>query len=486
MKQHGFSPRSRITGQSGFTLIELMVALALGMLVSIGIIALFQSTSNTNRSQDALARLQENGRFAVNRLIDDVRMGFGQPLSSDVTSLKQATNRTDVFQSPMVAPTVYVANLQTFLPRWMAGDVVAPTTPWPAGQPYPLSPRWLIQGHECAVGSTTCTPTVPASLPAIGTGAGSRVRGADVLTVRYIDSPGWAIAKSSSGVQGSEQVCDGNGRLTMLKLIPMSSEPPSNFGVDSSGRPDLALLWSGGIASIFQVQPSVGPGGPQDLVPINVLPAGGTIPCAAEGTQGSSTLYNLSRDLRTATYFLQLIADPNPDAAPGRVIPALMRWVQGAPLNNRQPEIMATGVERLDFLYGIETNAFRGGPIPAVYNFMDANQIQTGGTLTNCPLPPEQYLSHPSVVPPNYLLDSNCLWRAVRTIEAHMLINTINDIQFLTPTDEAYRYSVNGGTALTYNPATLLSGATMPNGLQRGRMMRREFTAYIAVRNGTP
>lgn len=493
MKHHRFSQfrKAQIARQSGFTLIELLVALALGLLVSIGIVALFQSTSNTNRAQDALARLQENGRFAVNRLVDDVRMGFGQPVSTDVTSLKQAYNRLDVFQSPMIAPTVYVANLESFLPRWVAGDVVAATGPWPPTAPYPLSPRWLIQGHECSVGSTACTPTVPATLPPVGPGAGNRVQGADVLTVRYIDSPGWAIAKSSGGAGGSEQTCDANGRLTLLKVIPMSSEPPTNFGTDNLGRPDLALLWSGGTASIFQVRSNVGgPGAAvQELVPINVLPSPGpsTVPCAAEGTQGSAMLYNLSRDLRTATYFLQLVADPNPDARAGRVIPALMRWVQGAPLNNRPPEIMATGVERLDFLYGVETLASRGAALtPAVYNFMDANQVQTSGTVANCPLPPEQYLSHPTVVPPNYLLDANCLWRGVRTIEAHMLINTINDIQFLTPTDEAYRYSVNGGTALTYNPATLLTGGVMPNGLQRGRMMRREFTAYIAVRNGTP
>lgn len=482
---------------TGYSLIELMVAIALGLLVSIGIIALFQSTSNTSRVQDALARLQENGRFAVSRLVDDVRMGLGQPMTTDVTSLKQSNNGVtgDVVQSPLVAPTVYVANIASFLPRWLSGDAVVPAawTAARAGQSYPLSPRWLIQGHECAVGSTACTPAVPTTLPAVGKTAGLRVQGADVLSVRYFASAGWAIAKSSSGGGGSEQECDANDQLVSLTVVPQSGEPPTNFGTDSLNRNDLALLWSGNTASIFQVNITGAPGAAsQKLVPINVLPTGGinTISCAAIGTLGSATLFNFSRDLRSATYFLQLIADPNPDAAAGRVIPALMRWVEGAPLNTRTAEVMATGVERLDFLYGVETISYSAGAArPQVYNFMDANQVQTTGTSTNCLLPPQQYLSFvdaAGVAPVPYLLDANCLWRSVRTIEAHMLINTINDIQFLSGSDEAYRYSVNGGTALTYSQATIPGGTLMPNELQRGRMMRREFTAYIAVRNGSP
>ena len=493
-----FSSRSRATiplsarHDSGFTLIELMVAIALGLLVSIGIVTLFQSTSNTSRVQDSLARLQENGRFAVSRLVDDFRMGLGQPLSTDVTSLKQARNTNSV-QSPLIAPTVYVADIASYLPRWIAGDLVVPATWNIVGTSYPLSPRWLIQGHECDLASTVCTPTVPATLPAVGNAAGQRVRGADVLTVRYIGSAGWAIAKSSTGAGGSKQVCDpATDRLTSIEVMPQGGEPATNFGKDTLNRNDLALLWSGTSASIFQVQISGAPGAAvQTLVPINVLPTGGVagIPCPAAGTSSSATLYNFSRDLRSVTYFLQLIADPNPDATAGRVIPALMRWVEGNPLNTRTAEVMATGVERLDFVYGVETIASPANL--TVFNFLDANQVQTTGTTANCIMPPAQYTQYSEValITP-YLLDANCLWRSVRTIEAHMLINTINDIQFLRPSDEAYRYSVNGGAAVTYAEAVIPTGtlptALMPNGLQRGRMMRREFTANIAVRNGSP
>jgi len=162
-----------------------------------------------------------------------------------------------------------------------------------------------------------------------------------------------------------------------------------------------------------------------------------------------------------------------------------MRWVEGAPLNARTAEVLATGVERMDFLYGTEQLATPGST--TTFNFLDANQVQTTGTAANCPIPPVQYVRWNNSTG---IMDSNCLWRAVRTIEVHLLMNTVNDIQFLNETDEAYRYSVNGGTTLSYvqaqSPALSPLAPLMPNGLQRGRMMRREFTAQIAVRNSTP
>lgn len=48
----------------GLSLVELMVALVLGLLITAGILQLFQSSKVTFQTNDALARVQENGRFA--------------------------------------------------------------------------------------------------------------------------------------------------------------------------------------------------------------------------------------------------------------------------------------------------------------------------------------------------------------------------------------------------------------------------------------
>ena len=57
----------------GFTLIELMIAMVLGLLVAAGIVTVFASTSSSNKPQNQLAQLQEAGRFAVTRISTDLR-----------------------------------------------------------------------------------------------------------------------------------------------------------------------------------------------------------------------------------------------------------------------------------------------------------------------------------------------------------------------------------------------------------------------------
>lgn len=49
----------------GFSIIELMIALTVGLILMAGLVTVFDTVSNMNRMQNGLARLQENGRFAV-------------------------------------------------------------------------------------------------------------------------------------------------------------------------------------------------------------------------------------------------------------------------------------------------------------------------------------------------------------------------------------------------------------------------------------
>jgi type IV pilus assembly protein PilW len=74
--------------QQGFTLIEIMIALLLGVFLISGAIQVFISTKQSNRMQENLSRLQENGRFAMDYLEHDIRMtgywGCQLPTSPDV------------------------------------------------------------------------------------------------------------------------------------------------------------------------------------------------------------------------------------------------------------------------------------------------------------------------------------------------------------------------------------------------------------------
>jgi len=63
--------------QLGLTLIELMIAMVLGLLITGGMIELFINSKQIYRVQENQSRLQENARFAINFLGKDIRMaGF--------------------------------------------------------------------------------------------------------------------------------------------------------------------------------------------------------------------------------------------------------------------------------------------------------------------------------------------------------------------------------------------------------------------------
>lgn len=71
------APRFPAPGQRGFSLIELMVALLLGLLLMSGIIAVYLESKRGWAQDEAIARVQENGRYALRLLAREIAMaGF--------------------------------------------------------------------------------------------------------------------------------------------------------------------------------------------------------------------------------------------------------------------------------------------------------------------------------------------------------------------------------------------------------------------------
>jgi type IV pilus assembly protein PilW len=60
--------------QTGLSLIELLIAMVLGLSLATGVVQIYVGTSTTERDQDARLRIQENGRFALNFLGNETRM----------------------------------------------------------------------------------------------------------------------------------------------------------------------------------------------------------------------------------------------------------------------------------------------------------------------------------------------------------------------------------------------------------------------------
>lgn len=477
---------SRLTA-GGFSLIELMVALLLGLLLGIGLVTIFGATNKTNRVQDAMSRMQENGRYAMTRLNADLRMAarqtfsvsgfFVPPLSGGTPVAPTAANTPNGILNASIAPTVYVATIPNSGNFPDMNSALSPPTNWPAGTPWPLTSKFFIQGYEC--GTPPCSPAEPSVLPATGTSATNRVPNADILTLRYLDSDGWSLFRgelqpnTTAGVPGA---CTG-GPLLDIAVTPATGTNPSpalNFKTN-----DLALLVVGSSAYIFKVQVNG-----SDLLPINVV-GGGTIPCVAgassSGTTGTeATIYNFSRDFVTITYYLQF----DQDQAPGskRLIPTLYRRQStiGDLLDGTAivPQAIVQGAEQMDFLYGF-------AQADSTVSYLTADAVSTASTATSCPPEPYLYQTTQKANGTIAAVEADCLWAGVKSIEAHLLVDSINNMYDLSYPDMGYQYS-DGVTASGYTDPTTAPPTTQASGIDFGKMMRREFVTLNSVRNYNP
>jgi len=84
------------TPHRGFTLVEMMIAIVLALTLLAGLVMIFVTNRQTYRMQDALARNQENGRYALTFLGRDLRMagfaGCGGASIAPVSLLNPATD----------------------------------------------------------------------------------------------------------------------------------------------------------------------------------------------------------------------------------------------------------------------------------------------------------------------------------------------------------------------------------------------------------
>lgn len=65
---------TRLRKQNGLTLVEIMIAMTLGLVLLAGVVQIFTSSRQSYRLQEALSEVQENGRFGVELIARDLRM----------------------------------------------------------------------------------------------------------------------------------------------------------------------------------------------------------------------------------------------------------------------------------------------------------------------------------------------------------------------------------------------------------------------------
>lgn len=84
MSPRHLSRRPAARAARGFSLIELMIALVLGLLVTLAAIGMFLSNSRTYETTESLSRVQENARMAFELMARDIRESGGNPCSRNL------------------------------------------------------------------------------------------------------------------------------------------------------------------------------------------------------------------------------------------------------------------------------------------------------------------------------------------------------------------------------------------------------------------
>jgi len=112
---------------SGFGLIEIMVALVLGLVISMGVIQIFVASRGTYTTQNTSARMQEDARFVLSKMMQEIRMSgmFGCLSVDNLTAANGSIVKPAAFNNPILWNNAN--NTLTLITADIGGSGGAPT-----------------------------------------------------------------------------------------------------------------------------------------------------------------------------------------------------------------------------------------------------------------------------------------------------------------------------------------------------------------------
>ena len=436
----------KLSNSKGFTLIELMVAMVIGLIVMLGLISLFTSSSTLNRAQNGLSVLQENGRYAIGRIKQDLESAGRKHCSTVAMPNEFTTNWNQGYaMTPwMVSDQINFTGTNFGLPLENSielgpvpniGQLPVNGINSNAYDSYPLDPRYFIHGHECTASS--CQPAlndigadVLTGFRSLGATAGSQARNTDIVTVRYLTG-------------GSRVTQFNNVNGVMANNVNWTS--PNAILADCDNTFVTPVTWG---ANNFTTPAST------SMPNFNIF--------------GDTKIYSMDDEMKQVSYFVGVDQDPNDTT---RLVSSLYRSENG---NVQQ---LVEGVERFDVFYLAQLQTGRVARLTAD----QINTVQGGGSASldsnvvtgdnGCILPPDITSNYGNISLAN---GPGCLWRSIYAIEVHLLLNTVNSS------------SVNDEDRFIYTPDGLtpqIPTSGLPSGLPADRMYRREFTSIVPVRS---
>ena len=174
---------------AGMTLIELMVALAIGMFLMIGAVRVFMQGRTTFRVTEAVSRLQENGRFVLDTVEPDVRMAHYWGLTARSTKISNRGGPAD--------------------PNGPGDDS--------------CGINWLIDLDNAVAATNTSSPW-----PWACAGSSVNTTGADTLVVRRVAQNTVAAAALQAGTMYIQSGRFQDGQIFIGSPIPATFDPATS------------------------------------------------------------------------------------------------------------------------------------------------------------------------------------------------------------------------------------------------------------------
>ncbi len=279
----------------GFSLIELLIAMVLGLLLSAGVFAVFAGNQRSAALNTEVANMQESIRFALNAVTDDIRMAGHQ----GCLDLNGST--VDIIAND--APS---ADLQATV---ISGAVVRPNTEW-------LPTPQLGTGSGIFDEPTSVTPRV----------------GTHTVAVQYAETPG-------SGLTGAQSA--GGSTSTSGPLV-LDSAIDVQVG-------DLALVSTCEAGEIFRVSGiTTASNGRMTLA------HGDSVNSRPTFQRVYGTAANIAQtrvmSFTTRVYF---VADSGNNRPDGSDIFALYQQTMPFDETTNPPVMLVEGVENMQMLFGI-------------------------------------------------------------------------------------------------------------------------------------
>jgi type IV pilus assembly protein PilW len=207
----------------GFGLVELLIALALSLVVVLGVVQIFLAAKSTYGAQNASANMQEDARFVLSKMLQELRM---VGMFGCLGTLKDASSTGD-FQASQATPISW-DNARHQLTLVTADVGTGGGTP-----------MWTVVS-DCR---THATAYSGAKAPA----AGQQVFGIRRLIYRYNDNQLLVAAAPGSPMQvlvdhvGAFDVSFGIARSATDLAVSSYSDNPSNPALIRSVRLSLTL-----------------------------------------------------------------------------------------------------------------------------------------------------------------------------------------------------------------------------------------------------